>query len=75
MRIDYCPMCHKAGLRYENEQGQDPSGKTQQQRFEAYQNAQGKYQSAYGSLKWCKRCQAWVTPENHPFVSRRNYNK
>jgi len=71
MRIDYCPVCGKAGLRCENEQGQDPSGRTREQRFEAYQNTQGEYQSAYGSMKWCKRCQVWVTPENRPYNGSR----
>jgi len=75
MRIDYCPGCHKAGLRYENEQGQDPSGKTQEQRFEAYQDARGEYQSAYGAMKWCRRCQNWVKPYNQPYVGVASVDK
>jgi len=68
MRIDYCPKCHKAGLKYENEQGEDPSGLTQAERFLAWCDDPQNYVSARGTKKWCPRCKEWVETENHPYI-------
>jgi hypothetical protein len=33
MRIDYCPKCHKAGLRHEDSSGKGFDGLTSHERF------------------------------------------
>lgn len=65
MKIDYCPKCGKAGLRYEDDKGLDPSGMSRHQRYEAYLIGE---KSTYGTRKWCPRCKEWTNPENHPYV-------
>lgn len=65
MRIDYCPECHKAGLRYANPEGRDCNGKTQQDRYnDWYKSGANKNEifSSHGPKKWCPRCKKWVGP-------------
>ncbi len=69
MRIDYCPKCGKAGLRYETSEGLDCDNRTERQRYEAWNT--GDYFSSYGSKKWCPRCKEWVKPENHPYINNK----
>jgi len=62
MRIDYCPKCKVAGLRYcsnyrEIEASNWPLAIEKQYAPEGY-----------GTAKWCPRCKEWVKPENHPYV-------
>jgi hypothetical protein len=57
MRIDYCPHCNKAGLKYERFQQLcwQPEHRTKEQIDEYELNhSQGK--------KWCSRCKMWVKP-------------
>ena len=71
MRIDYCPKCHKAGLKYHSN-WDDP-------KYYAYhfeKDGAGNTHcvdeiqkicppEGYGTAKWCPRCKEWVKPENH----------
>ena len=75
MRIDYCPNCHKAGLKYDNPEGKDIEGHTQPERYKLWQeycDKVGKYvqHSTYGLKKWCPRCKVWVKPENKPYIGK-----
>ena len=64
MRIDYCPKCHKAGLKYHSN-WDDP-------KYYAYHFENGqvveeieKIGPPEGYSKWCPRCKEWVKAENH----------
>ncbi len=68
MQIDYCPQCNKAGLKHEryphSPYSNPPQIPTLEQRIENERyHADGK--------KWCPRCQEWVKPENHHYISAR----
>jgi hypothetical protein len=70
MRIDYCPKCGKAGLKYaSNWDAPQPyhfeSGKVVND-YELHYAPDG-----FGSAKWCPRCKEWVTPQNRPYVGVR----
>ena len=74
MRIDYCPKCHKAGLKYDDPDGRDIEGHTQLERYKLWQEAHANNQTrehTYGLRKWCPRCKEWVKPENHPYIGLR----
>jgi hypothetical protein len=62
MRIDYCPECHKAGLKYQrypdSPYSNPPLILTLEQKIE---NERYHHDNA----KWCPRCKEWVKPENH----------
>lgn len=58
MRIDYCPKCHKAGLKYTEVTAEDPKG-------------YGIVPNEHKWDKWCPRCKQWVTPINKPYVGVR----
>lgn len=69
MRIDYCPKCGKAGLKYASNWN-DPD-------FYSFYFVAGKPvdkikkiypPEGYGTAKWCPRCKEWVKPENHPYI-------
>ena len=70
MRIDYCPKCNKAGLKYASNWDIP----------KPYHWEEGKvvndYEMVYppegrGSAKWCPRCKEWVKPNNHPYIGVR----
>ncbi len=72
MRIDYCPKCNKAGLKYHSNWN-DP-------KYYSYHFVDGKPiddikkvnpPEGYGTAKWCPRCKEWVKPENHPYIGLR----
>jgi len=72
MRIDYCPKCKKAGLKYERYQHAPyanppimPSD---------FEMAENKYHHSTLGEKWCPRCREWVNPDNIPYhaVSSKN---
>lgn len=58
MRIDYCPQCKKAGLKYERIHIPSWYVKTPEQ--QAIWDENKLHQS--NGKKWCPRCQQWVTP-------------
>ena len=69
MRIDYCPKCNKAGLKYHSN-WDDPN-------YYKYHFVQGRVvdecvkigaPNGYGTAKWCPRCKEWVEPVNRPYV-------
>ncbi len=68
MRIDYCPKCHKAGLREQDPKGFYSDGRTGKQRYEAYLTG---LKIIASNKKWCPRCKEWVEPENHPYIGIR----
>jgi hypothetical protein len=65
MRIDYCPICGKAGLRYENTEGKDANGLTRQELWAIYPNP---LPIPHGSQKYCPRCNRWIEPCNKPYI-------
>ena len=69
MRIDYCPKCGKAGLKYHNLQNKNPDGNTDQERFDKWNK--GESLTIVGLNKWCPRCKEWVEPVNRPYVGVR----
>ncbi len=69
MKIDYCPKCGKAGLKYENEHGLDPDGRSSQSRYQDWVDKKTVV-SHYGYQKWCPRCKEWVDPVNRPYVGK-----
>ena len=63
MRIDYCPKCNKAGLKYERipTLAWKPDTRTEAEKEECNrEHSLGK--------KWCLRCRQWVNPVNHPYI-------
>jgi hypothetical protein len=60
MRINYCPECKKAGLKYERYPrslySNPPVIPTQEQKAENEQHH-------LINEKWCPRCAKWVKPE------------
>ncbi len=78
MRIDYCPKCNKARLKYDNADGKDIEGHTQSERYGLWKEAcangrSDEYlkNSTYGLKKWCPRCKEWVKPVNKPYIGQR----
>ena len=56
MRIDYCPECGKAGLKWKNlDNPEDPLN--------------WKYEVGQ---KWCPRCKKWVKSENRAYIALRD---
>lgn len=53
MRIDYCPNCNKAGLKYRNDK-------------DDYMNLIPNHYA--NRKKWCPRCKVWVEPINKPYI-------
>jgi len=64
MRIDYCPKCGKAGLKYDRIHIPPWEVKTPEQQMIREEN---KLHYAQGE-KWCSRCHEWVRPVNRPYV-------
>ena len=64
MKIDYCPKCHKAGLKYASNRDEALNGRFQYEVKMIYPP------EGYGTAKWCPRCKEWVKPENHPYIGR-----
>lgn len=58
MRIDHCPKCRKAGLRWKDAQGKLASGLTPQEEY-AHLPA---FRLSNATEKWCPRCKEWVKP-------------
>ena len=65
MRIDYCPKCNKAGLKYERYPHSFYSNPP------IYLNdAELEENATHHSLneKWCPRCKEWVKTNNKPYI-------
>lgn len=58
MRIRYCPVCGKAGLKWEDDNGKGNDGLTDHERYESY--AKGEKPNHDYSLRYCPRCKKWV---------------
>lgn len=57
MIISYCPICHKAGLRWDDPNGKDQHGRNSATRFNDYY---AKSINLPRNKKWCPRCKKWV---------------
>jgi hypothetical protein len=74
VRIDHCPKCKKAGLKYASNWDipqpyhfeKDADGNSHVVRDYVLNYPPG----GYGTAKWCPRCQEWVKPENHEYIGR-----
>ena len=66
MRIDYCPKCGKAGLKYETPEGRDCTGRTNEERYQDFVN--DILPTPCIKNKWCPRCKEWIKPENRPYI-------
>jgi hypothetical protein len=71
MRIDHCPKCKKAGLRYEDPNGRDADNRTQYERICA--KTAGKPVAKWGESKWCPRCKEWVKPNNQEWIGKNGH--
>jgi len=57
MDVDFCPKCHKAGLRYEIKHIPPwmPDNRTAEEKTESSRGLSN-------NEKWCPRCKEWVKP-------------
>lgn len=68
MRIRYCPKCDKAGLKWQDTTGKGYDGRTDNERYQAYQQGLNVYASDIMRMRYCPRCKEWVNPElSHNF--------
>ena len=72
MRIDYCPKCNKAGLKYASN-WDIPQPYHFEQDKDGHSFVVNDYKlhyapEGYGTAKWCPRCKEWVAPQNHPYT-------
>jgi hypothetical protein len=68
MKIDYCPKCKKAGLKYERYPSNPyliPPLEPDEVEIKENSDHRAKHE------KWCPRCQEWVRPENQPYIGAR----
>ncbi len=69
MRIDYCPKCNKAGLKYFSNWANPHFGDYHFEGNKVVNDFEQKTApDGYGTAKWCPRCKEWVKPENHPYI-------